>query len=68
MSLPTLLNTRSLLADAATQRAVLEALPLARTFDEAVAAADRAPLRASACRVLAEVGSSDHAPVMMTGG
>ena len=35
MALPTLLNTRSPLADAATQRATLDALPLARTFDEA---------------------------------
>src|ERR687891_643511 len=34
MGLPTLLNTRSPLADAATQRATLDALPLARTFEE----------------------------------
>jgi len=36
VALPTLLNTRSPLADAATQRATLEALPLARAFDDAV--------------------------------
>src|SRR5918995_6666257 len=36
MSLPTLLNTRSPLADTATQRATLEALPLARTFEESL--------------------------------
>ena len=35
MGLPTLLNTRSPLADTATQRATLEALPLARSFDAA---------------------------------
>src|SRR5688572_27808068 len=52
MSLPTLLNTRSPLADAATQRAVLEALPLARTFEDATAAAGHAPLRAGSISVL----------------
>ena len=52
MSLPTLLNTRSPLADVATQRAVLEALPLACTFDEATAAAGHAPLRADSLSVL----------------
>src|SRR5688572_33402131 len=52
MSLPTLLNTRSPLADAATQRAVLEAVPLARTFDDATAAAGHAPLRADSVAVL----------------
>jgi radical SAM/Cys-rich protein len=35
MGLPTLLNTRSPLADAAAQRATLEALPLARAFADA---------------------------------
>jgi radical SAM/Cys-rich protein len=39
MGLPTLLNTRSPLADAATQRATLAALPLARTFEDSVGAA-----------------------------
>jgi radical SAM/Cys-rich protein len=38
MGLPTLLNTRSPLADAATQRATLAALPLARTFEDAAGA------------------------------
>jgi len=37
MALPTLLNTRSPLADAATQRATLAALPLARTFEDSLA-------------------------------
>jgi len=37
MGLPTLLNTRSPLASTATQRAILEALPLARSFDAAAA-------------------------------
>lgn len=44
MSLPTLLNTRSPLADAATQRAHLHALPLARSFDESLDAMGRLPL------------------------
>jgi radical SAM/Cys-rich protein len=44
MSLPTLLNTRAVLADAATQRAHLEALPLGRSFEEALAAAGQSPL------------------------
>lgn len=52
MALPTLLNTRSPLADAATQRATLEALPLARTFDDAVASAGHAPLRTTGVSVL----------------
>jgi radical SAM/Cys-rich protein len=46
MALPTLLNTRSPLADAATQRVTLHTLPLARTFDDAVARTGQAPLRA----------------------
>jgi radical SAM/Cys-rich protein len=41
MSLPTLLNARSPLADAATQRAHLQALPLARSFDEALTVSHR---------------------------
>ena len=52
MGLPTLLNTRSPLADAATQRSILEALPLQRTFAEAVATAGHAPLRAGGISVL----------------
>lgn len=52
MGLPTLLNTRSPLADSATQRATLAALPLARTFDEAVATAGHTPLCATAVTVL----------------
>ena len=51
MGLPTLLNTRSPLADAATQRALVEALPL-RSFDEAVARASHEPLRANGISVL----------------
>lgn len=52
MALPTLLNTRSPLADAATQRATLEALPLARTFDDAAASAGHSPLRTTGVSVL----------------
>jgi radical SAM/Cys-rich protein len=52
MALPTLLNTQSPLADTATQRATLEALPLARTFDDAVAAAGHHPLRTTGISVL----------------
>lgn len=37
MALPTLINTRSPLAEPSAQRAVLEALPLARTFEHAMA-------------------------------
>jgi radical SAM/Cys-rich protein len=48
MALPTLLNTRSPLADPATQRATLEALPLARSFEEALAS----PLHADGISVL----------------
>ena len=48
MALPTLLNTRSPLADSATQRATLDALPLARTFAESLGA----PLRAAGISVL----------------
>ncbi|MGE3401653.1 MAG: arsenosugar biosynthesis radical SAM (seleno)protein ArsS [Vicinamibacterales bacterium] len=46
MALPTLVNTRSPLADAATQRATLASLPLARSFEGAVGDAGFAPLRA----------------------
>ncbi len=52
MSLPTLLNTRSPLAPPAAQRAHLEALPLARTFDEAAASAGHAPLQPVAAATL----------------
>jgi radical SAM/Cys-rich protein len=52
MGLLTLLNTRHPLADSATQRATLEALPLARRFDDAVAAAGHSPLRAGEITVL----------------
>lgn len=52
MGLPTLLNTRSPLADSATQRATLAALPLARTFEQAVATAGHEPLRATGISVL----------------
>ena len=48
MGLPTLLNTRSPLAASATQRATLEALPLARTFAESLGS----PLRADGISVL----------------
>ena len=52
MGLITLLNSRSPLADAATQRATLAALPAARTFEDATAAAGHAPLRATGVSVL----------------
>ena len=52
MGLPTLLNTHSPLADTSAQRARLAAVPLARTFAEATAAAGHAPLRATGVRVL----------------
>ena len=52
MALITLLNTRSPLADAATQRATLAALPVARSFEDAVAGAGHDPLRAGAVSVL----------------
>jgi radical SAM/Cys-rich protein len=52
MSLLTLLNTRNPLADAANQRATLAALPLRRSFEEALAAAGHPALRASALSVL----------------
>jgi radical SAM/Cys-rich protein len=52
MALPTLLNTRSPLADTATQRATLDSLPLARSFDAAAASAGHSPLRATGVTVL----------------
>jgi radical SAM/Cys-rich protein len=52
MGLPTLLNTRSPLADSATQRARLDALPLARRFPQALAQAGHPTLRAEGIAVL----------------
>jgi len=52
VSLPTLLNTHNPLADAATQRAALDALPLARGFGESLARSGHAPLRAAGVSVL----------------
>src|SRR5688572_17150899 len=52
MGLPTLLNTRSPLADPAAQRATLEALPLSRAFDDAAAAAGHGPLRTGRIEIL----------------
>ena len=52
MGLPTLLNTRSPLADTATQRATIEGVRAARTFADAVAAAGHRPLRAGDISVL----------------
>ena len=52
MGFPTLLNTRSPLADAVTQRATLDALPLARSFGEALASAGQGALRAAGVSIL----------------
>ncbi|HET9361303.1 MAG TPA: arsenosugar biosynthesis radical SAM (seleno)protein ArsS [Vicinamibacterales bacterium] len=52
VALPTLLNTHDPLADPAAQRAALDALPLASGFGEALARADRSPLRADGVSVL----------------
>lgn len=52
MALPTLLNTRSPLAEPSAQRARLESLPLPRSFDAATAAGGHRPLRATAPAVL----------------
>jgi radical SAM/Cys-rich protein len=52
MALITLLNSRSPLADSATQRATLAALPLARAFEEAAATAGYDPLRTTDVTVL----------------
>jgi radical SAM/Cys-rich protein len=52
MGLPTLLNTRSPLADAATQRATVQAVPVARTFEEAIAAGGHERLHADVISVL----------------
>jgi radical SAM/Cys-rich protein len=52
MGFPTLLNTRSPLADSATQRITLESLPLGRSFGDALAGAGHRPLRADGVAVL----------------
>ena len=52
MSLLTLINSRHPLADTGTQRTTLAALPLARSFEEAAAAAGHEPLRAAGIQVL----------------
>ena len=52
MSLPTLLNQRSPLAAPAAQRVLLESLPLARTFEQAVTGGGLAPLAATELQVL----------------
>ena len=52
MGLITLLNTRNPLADAATQRAALASLPIARTFEDSVASAGHDPLRTTDVSVL----------------
>ena len=52
MALPTLINTRSPLAEPSAQRALLEALPLARTFESALGAAGHQPLTRVTARVL----------------
>jgi radical SAM/Cys-rich protein len=52
MALPTLLNTHNPLADAATQRATLDSLPLARGFGEALARAGQGTLRAAGISIL----------------
>jgi len=52
VGLLTLANSRHALADTATQRATLAALPLARTFEDAAAAGGHEPLRAAAIQVL----------------
>ena len=52
MALITLLNSRSPLADTATQRMTLAALPVARTFEDAVASAGHDPLRTTGVAVL----------------
>ena len=52
MALPTLLNSRSPLAAPAAQREMLAALPLARSFEDAVAGTQPAPLTAAGVDVL----------------
>jgi radical SAM/Cys-rich protein len=52
VALPTLINTRSPLAEPSAQRARLESLPLARTFESALGAAGHQPLTRVTARVL----------------
>ena len=52
MSLPTLLNTRSPLAGGAAQRTALAALPLARTFEDAVVQSGHDPLLTTTVSIL----------------
>ena len=52
MALPTLLNTHNPLADAAAQRAMLDSLPLACGFGEALARAGQGTLRAAGISIL----------------
>jgi len=52
VALLTLANSRHPLADTATQRATLAALPLTRAFEEAAAGAGHDPLRAAGIQVL----------------
>lgn len=52
MALPTLLNSRSPLAAPGAQRERLSALPLARTFEDAVAGTRPAPLTAAGIDIL----------------
>src|SRR5215204_2709971 len=52
MALLTLVNSRNPLADAATQRSTLEAVPLRRTFEEALDAAHLPVLHAASVSVL----------------
>jgi radical SAM/Cys-rich protein len=52
VALLTLANSRHPLADTAAQRATLAALPLARTFEEAVASAGHDPLQTTGIDVL----------------
>jgi len=52
MALITLINTRSPLAAPAAQRALLEAMPLERGFEDALASAGQHPLKRTETRVL----------------
>jgi radical SAM/Cys-rich protein len=52
VALPTLLNSKSPLADASVQRAMLDALPIEASFARAAAAAGHAPLIARGVEVL----------------
>ena len=52
MALPTLANSRHPLTDTATQRAVLAAVPLAHSFEEATASAGHHALRTTGIEIL----------------